>query len=84
LADSARRLIRRNLGDASVDQLRELAYYGAFVSVILGDRDEAFRLLREYIAANPNKARILRDEPGWWFRAIADTPEYRQIMGSAQ
>lgn len=84
LADSARRLIRRNLGDASVDQLRELAYYGAFVSVILGDRDEALGLLRDYIAANPNKARILRDEPGWWFRAIADAPEYQQIMGSAQ
>ncbi|MBA3853528.1 MAG: hypothetical protein C0503_03875 [Gemmatimonas sp.] len=84
LADSARRVIRRNVGDASVDQLRELAYYASFVSVILGDRQDAYRLLREYIAANPNKARILRDEPGWWFGVIAETPEYRQIMGSAQ
>jgi len=84
LADSARRVIRRNLGDATVDQTRELAYYGSFVSVILGDYDDAFRMLGDYIAANPNRAQILLDEPGWWFSPIAGRPEYRRLMGAGR
>lgn len=84
LADSARRIIRRNTGDATLDQTRELAYYGAFVHTMLGDKADALRLLGDYIAANPNRAPILLNEPGWWFRAIADSPEYRRLMGAGR
>lgn len=84
LADSARRIIRRNTGDATLDQTRELAYYGAFVHTMLGDKSDAMRLLSDYIAANPDRAAILLNDPGWWFRSLAETPEYRQLMGAGR
>jgi eukaryotic-like serine/threonine-protein kinase len=80
LADSARRIVLRSQGDATIDQPRELAFYGAFVMTILGDGDEAMRLLRTYIAANPQRAIALRDDPGWWFRSISSRPDYQQLM----
>jgi eukaryotic-like serine/threonine-protein kinase len=84
LADSAKRVVLASQGDAVIDPARELPYFGSFVMVILGDGDTAMRLLREYIAGNPQAALRLRDDPGWWFRSIADRPDYRELTGSAR
>ena len=56
LADSARHLARRSEGDATTDPTRENAYVGAFVYTTLGDTNDALRLLKAYIAANPERA----------------------------
>ena len=80
LADSARHVAKRSEGDASVDPTRDLAYYGAFVYTILGDKDEAIRLLKEYLAVNPTKAKSLRDDPGWWFRDISNDPRFQRAV----
>ena len=82
LADSARAVARRSIGDAVVDQTRELALFGAVVSTILGDRADALRKLREYIAVDPTgRAGALRSDPGWWFRELANTPEWTRLVG---
>jgi hypothetical protein len=52
--------------------------------VILGEGDTAMRLLKEYIASNPQAALRLRNDPGWWFRSIADRPDYRALTGAAR
>jgi len=81
LADSARRLARASEGNASIDASRDLALSGAFVYTLLGDNAAAVRLLKEYLAANPQRAKGLRDEPGWWFRELETDAAYRQLIG---
>jgi eukaryotic-like serine/threonine-protein kinase len=84
LADSARRVVARSTGDAVIDPARELPYFGAFVLTILGDGEGAVRLLGEYVAANPLRASALRDDPGWWFRSIAERPDFRRLVESVR
>ena len=81
LADSARRLAKRSEGTAAIDATRDLAWSGAFVYTLLGDTPDAIRLLKDYIAANPQRAQSLRDEPGWWFRPLQGDPRFRQLVG---
>lgn len=81
LADSARRVARRSEGDAQVDGTRDAAFRGAYVHTILGDTADAIRLLKEYFAANPQKAVTFRDDAGWWFRDIEKTPQFRLLVG---
>ncbi len=81
LADSARRVAKRSEGTAAIDGVRDLAWSGAFVYTLLGDVENAMRLLKEYVAANPQRVQGLRDEPGWWFRDIEADPRFRQLVG---
>ena len=81
-ADSARRVVKASVGDPAIDQLRELAYFGAFVHAQLGDADESLRLLKEFLAANPQRVESIRNEPGWWFKPIQDDPRFKQAVGA--
>jgi len=82
LADSARRVIKRSLGDASIDPPRELAYYGAFVHTLLGDSDEAIRLLKEYLTVNPERTVSMRNDLSWWFKGLEANPKFQQAIGA--
>ncbi|MEO7082903.1 MAG: serine/threonine-protein kinase [Gemmatimonadaceae bacterium] len=82
LADSARHVAKANEGNAQVDATRESAYRGAFAYTILGDKNDAIRLLKEYLAANPQRAVTLRDDAGWWFRDIERDAQFRQVVGA--
>ncbi|MBI5601055.1 MAG: protein kinase [Gemmatimonadetes bacterium] len=81
LADSARRLVRASIGDAQIDSPRELAFYGAFVHTLLGDAEEAIRLLKVHLAASPNRLQSMRNDPGWWFKDLEREPRFRQLLG---
>ena len=81
-ADSARRVVKASVGDPAIDQLRELAYFGAFVHAQLGDADQSLRLLKEFLAANPQRIESIRNEPGWWFKPIQDDPRFKQAVGA--
>jgi serine/threonine-protein kinase len=81
LADSARHVARRSEGTAANDPIRDLSWFGAFVYTLLGDKDEAIRLLKQYLAANPQRAASLRADPGWWFRDLERDSRYRQAVG---
>ena len=82
LADSARRVAKRSEGNATVDPVRDLAYYGAFVHTLLGDTTVAINLLKEHLAASPYKAATLRDDPGWFFRDLANDPRFKHAVGA--
>ena len=84
LADSARHLAKASEGNAEIDGTREAAFRGAFVYTILGDRTDAIRLLKEYLAVNPQRAVTLRDDAGWWFRDIEKDPQFRQLVGGSK
>ena len=48
---------------------------------LLGDKDEALRLLKIYLVASPQQVLVLRGDPGWWFRDLAADPRYKQLVG---
>jgi TolB-like protein/tRNA A-37 threonylcarbamoyl transferase component Bud32 len=81
MPDSARSLVVRSRGDATIDATRDLAYYEALVRVQLGDRDEAFRLLSTYVAANPQmRSGIAKDET-WVWRDLKSDPRFVTVFG---
>ena len=81
LADSARRVIRQSLGTPALDPLRDLAFRAAFVHAQLGDKPDAVRLLKEYLAANPQRVEAFRRDPGWYFRPLKGDPAYERLLG---
>ncbi len=82
LADSARRVVKRSLGDAVVDPTRDLTLTGALVHTMLGDKAEAIDLLKTYLAANPSRRAAFADDPGWMFRDLSQDPGFRQLVGA--
>ncbi len=78
LADSARRLAQRSLGDPDLDPERELAELGAIVYTILGDKDEAFKQLSLYIASNPQQRQAVAS---WEFRGLESDPRFAALLG---
>lgn len=67
---------------ATIDESRDLMLFGAMVANILGDRDDLFRRMGTYIAVNPeSRAATLRTDPGWWFKSVSQTPEWKRLGG---
>ena len=84
LLDSARHVARRSEGDATIDPTRQLSLLGAFAYATIGDTADAVRQLKQYLAANPQRVQAYADDPGWWFREIAQDPRFRQVVGAAK
>ena len=68
MADSARHVAERSRGRPEIDPTRDLLYAEAFVRTLLGDKVEAVKALKVYLAANPEKRAGFVDDPSWWFR----------------
>ena len=81
LPDSARHVAERARGDPAMDPTRELAQIEAAVRVLIGDKDEALRLLSTYVAANPQLRPAMAKDEGWWFRDLRADPRWRSLMG---
>lgn len=82
LADSARHLLVASRGNPEIDPARDLLYSSAFVRTMLGDHEEALQLLREFIAANPERRAELAKDYQWWFRDLRRDPRYQQLAGT--
>ena len=82
LADSARHVLDRSRGTVDVDPGKELLGYQAFVRVMLGDKDQALRLLDEYFTANPTHREGFRKIVHWWWRPIQDDPRFKTLIGT--
>jgi eukaryotic-like serine/threonine-protein kinase len=80
LADSARNVARRARGSPEVDPTHDLAMMETFVRLLLGDRDEALRSLKVYLAANPQRRAALAEDPGWWYRSLENDPRYEALV----
>jgi len=81
-ADSARALIESSKGDAELNPTRDLALFGAFAYTLVGDAGKAVDLLKLYLAANERFRQAYAEDPGWWFRSIAQEPAYKQLVGA--
>jgi serine/threonine-protein kinase len=84
LADSARRVADRARAGTDVDPERELMSFEAFVHVVLGDRDRALRVLKEYLTTHPEHRAGLARSQSWWWRDLRDDPRFRELVGTAE
>jgi hypothetical protein len=81
LADSARGVGLRARADASLDPTRELANWEAWVRTLVGDRDEAFRLLSLYLSANPQERPTGKETTGW-LRELQSDPRWKSLIAA--
>ena len=82
LADSARRLTDRSLGNPEIDGGRELPLFAAFIHAMLGDNIAAVQQLKAYVAANPTKRTSLADPNGWWFKDLQNDQNFKRLVGA--
>ena len=82
MADSARRVVQRSQGDAEVDPKRDLMLRAAFVHTILADTTAAVKALNVYFSRNDERRAAYANDPGWWFKPIAQSPAYQKLVGS--
>jgi serine/threonine-protein kinase len=80
LADSARSLLVASRGDIDVDPTRSLLTTEAFIRTLLGDEDDALRLLQTYMVSNPHHRREETETVHWWWRGLQDDPRYQALM----
>ena len=81
LTDSARAVAVRARADATVDPTRDLAQVEAAARLIMGDKDEALRLLATYVAANPQSRASMAKDQTWWFQDLRSDPRWRSLLG---
>jgi TolB-like protein len=79
LADSARHVLVANRATQDQDPEQELAIREAAVRVMLGDQDEAVRLIRRYVLANPTHKFDTSTSMYWWWRPLRDNPEFQSV-----
>lgn len=84
LADSARAVLRDARVEASADPHRDVAGTEAVVRVILGEHDEAIRLIKDYLTVNPDHLRGFATRTGWWWREIQDHPTFVALLAGAR
>jgi tetratricopeptide (TPR) repeat protein len=82
LADSARSVAARSRADATMDPPRELVSFEAIVRTILGDKDEAIRLLGLYFATNPQQRTSIDKDESWWYQDLRGDPRYQALVGA--
>jgi serine/threonine-protein kinase len=84
LPDSARRVLERARADKSLDPDRELEGYEAVMRVILGDQDEAVRLIADYLTVHPDHRRGFATRTGWWWRDLQSNPKFKALLAGAR
>jgi eukaryotic-like serine/threonine-protein kinase len=81
LADSARAVALRSRADAGLDPTRDLVYIEALLRNMLGDRDEALRLVSTYLATNPQERPSIANDATWWWQGLREDPRFRALVG---
>jgi len=80
LPDSAKAVATRSRMPAASDPTRELAFLESIVRTLVGDRDEALRLLGEFYEANPQQREGLANDQSWWFTSLRTDPRYQALI----
>jgi len=82
LGDSARHVLVAARADREADPQQEILSIEAFARTLLGDRDTALALLKQYIAANPSHTFKRGGDVFWWWRDLRQDPGFRDLMGT--
>ncbi|HEV2671698.1 MAG TPA: protein kinase [Gemmatimonadales bacterium] len=79
LQDSAHRVIERSRGTPELDPEHDLVAMEAFVRTLLGEQDEAIRLLQRYVAANPEHSFRVGGDVFWWWWDLQKHPGFQAL-----
>ena len=80
LADSARHVAKQARGGPDVDPTQDLAWDEIYVRILVGDKEEALKALKSYLAANPGRRVTLAGETNWWFRSLENDPDFQALV----
>ena len=50
----------------------------------MGDKVEALKSLKVYLAANPERRASYAEDSGWWFRSLQEDPRFKELVGVKQ
>ena len=81
LKDSAHAVIERSRGTPELDPEHDLVALEAFVRTLLGEQDEAIRLLQRYVAANPEHSFRIGGDIFWWWWDLQKHPGFQALIG---
>jgi hypothetical protein len=81
LVDSARRVIVRARASRAEDPTGELIGREVLVRTLIGDTDEALRLLGPYLAAFPQHREGFTKGNTWWWRPLQSDPRFNALVG---
>src|SRR4026209_1742183 len=84
LPDSARHVLLRARATPEEDPSRELEGTEAVIRVILGDQDEAVRLIADYLGVNPGHRKGFATRTGWWWRDLQGNPKFKALIAGAR
>jgi serine/threonine-protein kinase len=84
LADSARHVLVRARATPEEDPARELEGDEAVIRVILGDQDEAVRLIADYLTVHPAHRKGFATRTGWWWRDLQGNPKFKALIAGAR
>jgi eukaryotic-like serine/threonine-protein kinase len=79
--DSARAILASARPDRSVDPTGRLMPTEAFVRTLMGDQDEAIRLLERYFVENPAERRRFGRDNDWWWHDLQADPRFIRLIG---
>jgi serine/threonine-protein kinase len=81
LKDSADRVLKQARADAGVDPERDLLGTEALMRELLGQRDEALVLLKQYLVAKPEHRSLYANSQSWWWRGMKTDARFRALVG---
>ena len=84
LPDSARAVALRSRANPGVDPTNDLMYLEVAARNVMGDRDEALRLLGRYLATNPQDRESLARDETWFFKGLRDDPRFVALVGTGR
>jgi hypothetical protein len=84
LKDSARHVAVRSRSTPELDPSRDIELFGAFAYTLMGDKVEALKSLKVYLAANPERRANLAEDSGWWFRSLQEDPRFKELVAVKQ
>jgi len=84
LKDSSRHVLLRARATPEQDPDRELEGNEAVIRVILGDQDEAVRLIADYLTVHPAHRKGFATRVSPWWRDLQTNPKFRQLIAGAR
>ena len=83
LADSARHVLLRTRATPAEDPRHDVQGYEVVVRVMLGEQDEAIRLIEDYLTVNPEHRKGFAARTVWWWRDLQSNQKFLRMIAGA-